>query len=539
MIDRPVTELIPARSVQTARKRERQEEGGVAAAARGHNGPSPRGATAPSPPHDRPSQRPRAPVPAQSAAATPGTDQAVKNFVLDTNVLLHDPEALFAFQEHNVIIPFAVLEELDEFKSGNNDLSRSARACIRHLDRLREKGELVEGVAWGDEETAENGALTGTIRVAVSPETRPSAIKADTPDNQIISLAHSLHESGLRTIFVTKDINARLKADALGLRAEDYENKKINVERLYKGYMVAQVQRDLIDELYRERMLAIDRLKEPLTVRTEDGQVFTRKVEPNQFIRLEDAMDESHSGVGRRVGDTDHLVPVTAPRKPVFGIMARNIEQTMALDLLLDDEIRLVTLTGGAGTGKTLLALAAGMHKVFQEQRYDRLLVARPIMPLGRDIGYLPGDKEEKLSAWMQPIFDNLDYLLSTRGSHLQTPESKSTEQRIERLLSDGKVVLEPLTYIRGRSIPHQFMIVDEAQNLSPHEVKTIVSRVGEGTKLVLTGDVEQIDHPYLDASSNGLSYVVERMREVAMVGHVTLAKSERSELASIAARKL
>jgi len=218
--------------------------------------------------------------------------------------------------------------------------------------------------------------------------------------------------------------------------------------------------------------------------------------------------------------------------------MARNVQQTMAIDMLLDDEIKLVPLLGGAGTGKTLLAIAAGMSKVFNEERYEKLLVARPIMPLGRDIGYLPGSKDEKLGAWMQPIFDNLGYLLSTRGANLNA-ESHSTEQRIEKLMADGKLVLEPLTYIRGRSIAHQFMIVDEAQNLTPHEVKTIASRVGEGTKLVLTGDVQQIDNPYLDQSSNGLSYAAEKMKGVRIFGHVTLAKSERSELASLAASRL
>jgi PhoH-like ATPase len=211
----------------------------------------------------------------------------------------------------------------------------------------------------------------------------------------------------------------------------------------------------------------------------------------------------------------------------------------MALDLLLDDEVKLLTLLGSAGTGKTLLALAAGMTKVITEQRYDKLLVARPIMPMGKDIGYLPGDKDEKLSAWMQPIFDNLTYLMSTRGAGLQHADSKPTEQRVQALMDAGQLVLEPLTYIRGRSIPHQFIIVDEAQNLTPHEVKTIVSRVGEGTKIILTGDIGQIDNPYLDASSNGLSYCVERLKGQALVGHVTLARSERSELASLAAAKL
>jgi PhoH-like ATPase len=225
--------------------------------------------------------------------------------------------------------------------------------------------------------------------------------------------------------------------------------------------------------------------------------------------------------------------------------MARNVQQTMAMDILLDEDIKLITLLGSAGTGKTLLALAAGMTKVFAEERYDKLLVARPIMPLGRDIGYLPGDKDEKLTAWMQPIFDNLTYLLSTRGGATAGDQrgghadSNSAEQRVQKLMADGKLVLEPLTYIRGRSIPHQFMIVDEAQNLTPHEVKTIASRVGEGTKLILTGDIGQIDNPYLDSSSNGLAYAIEKMKGVRLFAHVTLAKSERSELASLAASRL
>jgi PhoH-like ATPase len=227
--------------------------------------------------------------------------------------------------------------------------------------------------------------------------------------------------------------------------------------------------------------------------------------------------------------------------------MARNVQQTMALDLLLDDEIRMITLLGSAGTGKTLMAVAAGMAKVFSEERYDKLLVARPIMPMGRDIGYLPGTKDDKLAAWMMPNFDNLAYLLSTRGATIGTghgansqhADSHSAEQRMQKLINDGKLVLEPLTYIRGRSIPHQFMIVDEAQNLTPHEIKTIVSRIGEGTKIILTGDIGQIDNPYLDASSNGLAYAIEKMKGLRIVGHVTLGKSERSELASLAAALL
>jgi PhoH-like ATPase len=231
------------------------------------------------------------------------------------------------------------------------------------------------------------------------------------------------------------------------------------------------------------------------------------------------------------------VLPLSRMKKAVFGITPRNLQQIMALDLLLDDDVQMVTLMGTAGTGKTLLALAAGMHKCFQEQRYERLLVARPIMPMGRDIGFLPGTKDEKLSAWMKPIFDNLEFLLTDRRVH--SGETANVEAKLKGYVDSGKLVLEALTYIRGRSIPHQFMIVDEAQNLTPHEIKTIASRVGEGTKLVLTGDAEQIDNPYLDANSNGLSFTIEKLKGFDLVGHVTLARPERSGLASLIVKEL
>ncbi len=475
-------------------------------------------------------------------------DDVLKTFVLDTNVLLHNPNALFVFKEHHVVIPFAVIEELDAMKRKEDDLGRNARECIRHLDKLRLKGRLTDGVPWGDfsptvgaaASTSSNGH-SGTIRIDIIDHERPGVLEEESPDNRIIATAWQLHQKkkGGLTIFVSKDISARIKSDALGITTQDFENQKVDAERLYTGAVYVESDSELIDELYKDRMLPLERLGEALDAESADGHKFRRTVTPNQFVVFQDAGDENHTGLGRRLADTEHLIPITGPRKPVFGIMARNVQQTMAMDLLLDDEIRFVTLLGSAGTGKTLLALAAGMSKVFSEERYDKLLVARPIMPLGRDIGYLPGDKDEKLTAWMQPIFDNLSYLLSTRGAQTQSAEGHSTEQRMQKLMADGKLVLEPLTYIRGRSIPHQFMIVDEAQNLTPHEVKTIASRVGEGTKLILTGDILQIDNPYLDQSSNGLAYAVEKMKGVGIVGHVTLTKSERSELASIAAARL
>ncbi|MBI1373895.1 MAG: AAA family ATPase [Phycisphaera sp.] len=463
-----------------------------------------------------------------SADQTSPAAPANKHFVLDTNVLLHNPECLFLFGDNRVVIPFTVIEELDKFKKNNDDTGRNARQVIRHLDALRRRGRLADGVPFNG-----NG---GAVQIALDIPDLPPGLNSDNPDNRIIAVAFESMKNGNRTVFISKDINARIKSDALGIPTEDFEAQKVDADRLYRGYHEWQVDTAIIDQLYEDKQLPLSAIAEHLAGDERSGPV---TLHANQYVLLHDALDDSHTGLARRLGDTEHLIPVTGPRKPVFGILPRNVQQTMALDLLLDDDVKLITLLGTAGTGKTLLALAAGMTKTLNEERYDRLLVARPIMPLGRDIGFLPGDISEKLAAWMQPIFDNLTYLLSTRGSAFMHAESKSPEQRIKSLLASGQVVLEPLTYIRGRSIPNQFMIVDEAQNLSPHEVKTIATRVGEGTKLILTGDVAQIDNPYLDSSSNGLSYVVESLKGNGIVGHITLAKSERSDLASLVALKL
>ena len=447
------------------------------------------------------------------------TNGHIKHFVLDTNVLLHNPNALFMFADNEVVIPFEVIEELDTFKTNNDDLGRNARTVIRHLDRLREAGDLSQGVPV--EQTH------GRVRVILDEDQKLCpGLTANTPDNRIIGCAFNLLRQGKTVVFISKDINARIKSDTLGITTEDFDAQKVDFERLYTGWREVPVSGDLIDTLFRDKQLKLD----------------LPGVYANEFVLLKDENDPSHSALTRYKSDSDTIVPVRTRRSPIFGILPRNLQQTMALDLLLDDSVRLVTLIGSAGTGKTLLALAAGMVKTLNEQIYQKLLCARPIMPLGRDIGYLPGNKDQKLTAWMQPIFDNMSYLLSNRlsaesgSSH--TPPS-TVEQRIKHLVDSGQVVLEPLTYIRGRSIPHQFMIVDEAQNLTPHEVKTIASRVGEGTKLVLTGDATQIDNPYLDSSSNGLSYLVERLKGKPIIGHVTLIRSERSELASLVADSL
>jgi PhoH-like ATPase len=459
-----------------------------------------------------------------------------KHYVIDTNVILHNPNSLFLFDEHELVIPFTVLEELDKFKKQNDEVGRNARAAIRHLDALRSQGHLGEGVTWNDE--------GGRIRVDFGDETRgrPGWLKQDVPDNRILGVAWDLIQRGKHAVFISKDINVRIKSDAIGIPTEDFEAEKVDADHLYPGYQSLDVPTDLIDSLYNEKQLLLETIEPHLPASASPlAQAGPRPLWANEFLQLRDTQVESHTGLARRLADTDHLIPIHAPRKPISGILARNVQQTMALDLLMDDEVKLITLIGTAGTGKTLLALAAGVAKVFSEKRYDKLLVARPIMPMGRDIGFLPGDKDEKLTAWMQPIFDNMLYLLSNRGASggVSGDGNRPPEQRLNQMIAAGQLVLEPLTYIRGRSIPHQFIVIDEAQNLSPQEVKTIVSRVGEGTKIILTGDVSQIDHPYLDASSNGLSFMIERLKNQPIVGHVTLARTERSKLASLAAEML
>ena len=445
----------------------------------------------------------------------------VKFFVLDTNVLLHNPNALFSFADNHVVIPFDVLEELDKFKKDTSDVGRSARTAIRHLDGLREKGHLMDGVEW-------NGH-GGTVRVCIEHNPTPvPGLSSDSPDNRIIGVAYRLKHQGKHTIFISKDINARIKSDSLGIQTEDFENQKVDYESLYSGYRELTVPPAVIDRLYTDKRI-------PVTDPVLAG--LTPRLNPNEYVLFKAQGEESQTGLARFVPTQAAVLPLSRVKKPIFGVTPRNLQQIMALDLLLDDDVQMVTLMGTAGTGKTLLALAAGMFKCFTDSHYERLLVARPIMPMGRDIGYLPGSKDEKLSAWMKPIFDNLEFLLTDRRVH--SGETANIEAKLKSYLESGKIVLEALTYIRGRSIPHQFMIVDEAQNLTPHEIKTIASRVGEGTKLVLTGDAEQIDNPYLDANSNGLSYTIEKLKASELVGHVTLVRPERSSLASLIVKEL
>lgn len=432
-----------------------------------------------------------------------------KTFVLDTNVLLHNAGCLEAFADNTVVIPLAVIEELDKFKGNNDELGRNARAVIRRLDRLRKQGHLGEGVPMA------NGGMLRVFTDRAAPSLPD--LDAIVTDNKIIRVALQLKQSGERVIFVSKDINARIKSDALGLETMDFEKQKVNFEELFTGYRTLRASSRQLDALEHAGKLSYPGL---------DAM-------PNEFIVLTDEQNAQRTVVAR-VRSGSMLVPLSARANGAWNIKARSKEQRMALELLFDETISLVTLVGQAGTGKTLLALAAGLELTVKAKRYDKILVSRPIMPLGKDIGFLPGDKESKLMNWMQPIFDNLAFLLRDGGD-----AKRSVREKIERLQREHLVELEALTYIRGRSIPRQYVIIDEAQNLTPHEIKTIISRSGDGTKMVLTGDPSQIDNPYLDSNSNGLSYAVERLKDSPLHGHVTLMQSERSILSALAADRL
>ncbi|UVI32174.1 PhoH family protein [Paenibacillus spongiae] len=438
-----------------------------------------------------------------------------KIFVLDTNVLLHDPQAIYAFDDNEVIIPAVVLEEIDSKKRLADEIGRNARTVSRLLDGMREEGHLHAGIP------LQGGGL---LKVELNHRSfvRVQEMFGEmSNDNRILAVAlnYFLEEQGKEdprpVVIVSKDVLVRIKADVLGIMAEDYlSDRVVRPSEVYGGYMTVFVHPSVIDEFYTYRFLTIKTLQ------------LNTKLYPNEFVILRDEMGTSKSALLKVSQDGVKLEPLYLSNEPVWGITARNAQQRMALELLLNDDIPLVTLTGKAGTGKTLLALAAGLSKVEDEHKYKKLLIARPVVPMGKDIGYLPGEKEEKLRPWMQPIYDNLEYLFDTKKSG-----------DIDKILMGlGSIQVEALTYIRGRSIPGQFIIIDEAQNLSRHEVKTIVSRVGEGSKIVLMGDPEQIDHPYLDAVSNGLTHIVERFKQESISGHMTLEKGERSKLAQLAA---
>lgn len=427
-----------------------------------------------------------------------------KIYVLDTNVLLSDPNAMYTFEENDIIIPSVVLQELDSKKKLMDELGRNARYVSRQLDKLRENGKLHEGVK------IPNG---GTLKVVAPPDKSKvyDSFIDDSVDTAIVAIANEIKKSNkdVPVIVVSRDVLVRVKADASGVYAEDYLNDKVISAKddKYTGFTEIDVDSEDIDLFYKQKKL-----------------ILHKEFPENHFIVLK---------CGKQSALTRYSKGFTYPLykydedEAVFGLFAKNFEQRLALDLLLDENIPLVTLSGKAGTGKTLLALASALKQSQDMDRYNKVIVARPIVAMGKDVGYLPGELKEKLAPWMQPIYDNLEFLFNC----------KSKEELAKMLAGyEDMIQVEALTYIRGRSIPNQFMIIDEAQNLSKHEVKTILTRVGEGTKIVLVGDPEQIDNPYLDAYSNGLTYVIEKMKHLKQSGHVTLSKGERSDLAQLAA---
>jgi PhoH-like ATPase len=439
----------------------------------------------------------------------------VKNFILDTNVLLHDPNSLLSFQENHVLIPIEVIEEIDRFKRESTELGQNARAVSRQLDSYRATGHLSQGVA------LPNGGRLRIIFNQTKTKLRngQSAIAGNNSvDSRIIALALSVQRGApkIPTILVTKDINLRIKADALGLPAEDYESDRINLSELYTGVFEMAVPAAKLAAFRAQGELELDGAQAGF---------------PNEYCTLTEEGNPKRAALTKVDPTGKKLIPILDVREGVWGIKPRNREQHFALDALLDDRVKLVTLMGKAGTGKTLLAMAAGLKRTVLDREFRRVVVARPTVSMGREIGFLPGSLEEKLAPWMQPIHDALEMLSDLNMGH---EHRRSTD-----LMRSGSIVVEALSYIRGRSIAGQYMVIDEAQNLTPLEVKTIVTRVGHGTKIVFTGDPYQIDNPYVDSSSNGFNYIVSKFREQPLAAHIELQKGERSELAELAANIL
>jgi len=445
--------------------------------------------------------------------------------ILDTNILLLDPNAYLKFPNKHIIIPLIVIEELDSFKREMTSIGKAAREIIRAIDLLRTKGKLTEGVK------LENSSIL-QVFILENLEELPEGLDRVIKDNYLLSTGIKLKKVyNKKVTIITKDADLRIKADVLGIHAEDYNtNHSDTIEKLYTGERIIQTTEEWIDKFYHN---------EELIWNVEKPNFALDYIEPivvNEYITLK---SERKSALARahKSGRLIHI-----KEKKILNITPKNREQRFTIDALLDPEIQLVTIAGRAGTGKTLLALAAGLYQVLENQLYKKLLVARPVIPMGRDIGFLPGELEEKIKPWMQPIYDNLEFLLENDENEEIYQKEKIDKKRdihttLDYLKQMGILDVEPLTYIRGRSIPRQFIIIDEAQNLSPHEAKTIITRAGIGTKIVLTGDYYQIDHPYLNLYTNGISYTFNKMMGQPIFAHVTLEKGERSELAELASK--
>jgi len=437
---------------------------------------------------------------------------AKKTYILDTSVYLTDASAITAYQNNDIIIPFKVLEEVDNHKKRQDGVGANARKLIRTLDSLRERGSLQKGVK----------ICKGKGYVTVkNPEGLLSQLDMAIADNEIITVALGEKEKNpkRKVILVSRDINMRVKCDALGLLTEDYVVNQVikNTDHLYTGFKKHLVDEQIVDQFYSGEKVFLDK---------DDVQL-----QPNHYLMLVSNSNEEKTALARFYNHSKPLKRINGEfKKGVWGVKPRNKEQSFSLDLLMDPSIQVVTLVGKAGSGKTLLAIAAGLAQVVEGDKltnYKRLIVSRPIQPLGKDIGYLPGTMEEKMTPWLAPIQDNLRFLMG------------NDKETLRMYVSQGTIEIEALTYIRGRSISNAFIIIDEAQNLTAHELKTIIKRVGENTKVVLTGDIDQIDNVYVDETSNGLAYAVEKFKSYDLSGHVTLVKGERSKVATLASKIL
>lgn len=436
---------------------------------------------------------------------------AKKTYVLDTSVYLTDASCVKAFKNNDIVIPLKVLEEIDKHKKRQDSVGSQARAIIRKLDEFRSKGSLSKGVR------IEKGL--GMIKVSsYNPLCLPDDLDLEDSDNQIIATALSEQDvspASRKVVVVSRDINMRVKCDALGLMTEDYQAEQVveNSDGLYTGRAEILVDEQQIDKFYNGEQIWID-----------DQE---HKLYPNQFVMLISNSNEKKTALARFLDYSRPLKKIIPSSAKTWGLTARNKEQQFALELLMDPAIPVVSLVGKAGSGKTLLALAAALQQTFETKHYKKIVVTKPVEPVGKDIGFLPGSMEEKMMPWLAPIQDNLQFLMGN---------DKAT---LEMYMENGEIEVEAMTFIRGRSIANAFIVIDEVQNMTQHEIKTVLTRVGEGTKIVLTGDIEQIDNVYIDATNNGLSYVVERLKDESVTGHVTLLKGERSKVATIAATKL
>ena len=432
-----------------------------------------------------------------------------KIFILDTNILIHDPYSIYNFRGNDIYLPIEVIEEIDKLKQKPNT-ALHARMASRVLEEIRKKGNLSEGIELPND-------IFFKVERTADLSLLPEGLKKDIVDNHIIAVVIGIQqrEPDRKVIFVTKDINLRIKADAVGVAVEDYSTDKVVYDDLDKGYTEIEVSKDVFDKFNKSGKIDLEELKLDFTP------------SPNFFFVLKCGQEETAG----RVLDTK-LKKFLNGDMTAWGARARNQEQRFAMELLMDDNIKAVSLVGKAGTGKTLLAIAAGLEQVVERKKYSKLYIARPIIPMGKDLGFLPGNEKDKLRPWMQPIFDNIEFLSDIKGD-------KAGEKVITGLETMGLLKVEALTYIRGRSMPNAFIVIDEAQNLTPLEIKTIITRVGENTKIVFTGDPYQIDSAYLDANTNGLTYMADKLKNEKIVGHITLVKGERSPLAEIAAKLL